>query len=57
MNQRDWDKLLEEAETLCRIYVGKNAESEPWGDTLKRLIALDKQVKKIRRQQAKAGAA
>ena len=32
---RQLKTLLDEVETLCRVHVGKNAESEPWGDTLK----------------------
>lgn len=49
---RDWGKLLNEVAELCRVYVGKNAPSEQWIETCRRLEMLDKLVKKIRRQQA-----
>jgi len=32
-------KPINEVETLCRVYVGKNAESEEWGETCRRLAA------------------
>jgi len=47
------DELVDQAEALCRIYVGKNAPSEPWVQTCDRLEALDKVVKRVRRSQKK----
>ena len=46
-------ELIDQTEALCRVYIGKNAESEQWGDTLRRLDALDKLVKRVRRSAAK----
>ena len=50
------DKLINEVEDLCRVYVGKKAESEQWHETCDRLTRIDKLVKAVRKQQ-KAGAA
>ena len=46
-------ELIDKTEALCRVYVGKNAESEQWIETCRRLDALDKLVKRIRRSAAK----
>lgn len=46
-------ELIDEAEALCKVYVGKDAESEDWRDTCRRLERLDKLVKRVRRAQAK----
>lgn len=41
-------KLLDEIDELCRIYVGKNAPSEPWGETCVRLERIGKLRKRAR---------
>jgi len=43
------DRLLDEVEALCRVYVGKNAESEAWGKTCERLETISKLAKAYRR--------
>jgi hypothetical protein len=54
--EKDWGKLLSEVEALCHVYIGKKAEGEQWDKTCQRLEALDKLVRKIRRQQTKLAA-
>lgn len=51
-NQRDIAKLIDEVEALCKVYVGKDAESEGWAATCRRLESLDKIVKRIRKRAA-----
>jgi hypothetical protein len=51
---KDFEKLLAEVEALTSKYVGKDAESEMWGETCDRLERLDKLAKKIRKAQAAA---
>ena len=41
--------LVDEAEALCGLFIGKDAEGESWGDTLTRLDRIDKLVKTIRK--------
>lgn len=50
---KDVEALLSEVEALCRVYVGKDAESEEWGQTCQRLARIDKLVKKVRKAQAR----
>ena len=47
-------KLVDEVEALCRVYDGRDAESEQWYQTCERLERLDKLVKRIRIQQRAA---
>ena len=47
-------KLVDEVEALCRVYDGKDAESEQWYQTCERLERLDKLVKRIRIQEGAA---
>jgi len=54
--EKDTAKLIDDDEALCRVYIGKNAESEEWGKTCVRLADLDKLIKKIRRAQQHAAA-
>lgn len=51
MKKAVMDELVDQAEALCAVYVGKNAPSEQWIETIRRLIELDKVVKKVRRTQ------
>lgn len=51
--KEDLIKLLEEVEALCKVHIGKNAPSEQWGETCRRLMALDKIAKKARRDLTK----
>jgi hypothetical protein len=44
------DQLIEEVEALCKVYCGKNAEGELWGQTCLRINRLNQILKKIRRQ-------
>jgi hypothetical protein len=53
---KDTAKLIDDVEALCRVYVGKNAESEEWSETCVRLANLDKLIKKIRRAQKRVAA-
>ena len=46
---KDELKLLEEVEALCKVYCGKDAESEQWIETCRRLERLDKLAKKVRK--------
>lgn len=46
---KNTEALLAEVEALCKAYVGKNAESEMWGETCKRFARLDKLAKKVRK--------
>lgn len=41
-------ELLSEVEALCALYLAKDAEGEPWGETCKRLVRLDALARKIR---------
>jgi hypothetical protein len=43
------EALLNEVDALCKVYVGKKAEGEQWGETCKRLERLDKLAKALRR--------
>lgn len=43
------DDLIDQVGVLCAIYVGKDAPSEPWIDTCRRLIEIDKTLKRVRR--------
>lgn len=51
-NEKAVEALLTEVEALCRVYVGKDAESEEWGKTCERLAKIDKLAKKVRKAQA-----
>lgn len=46
-------KLLDEVEALCRVYIGKDAESEQWLETLNRLDRIDRLLKRVRKEQVK----
>lgn len=46
---KDELKLLDAVEALCAVHIGKNAPSEQWGETCRRLVDLDKLAKKVRR--------
>ena len=48
------EQLLEAVEALCKVYVGKNAPSEQWRETIDRFVELDKLAKKVRRAQRSA---
>lgn len=54
ISTKDTEPLLLEVEALCRVYLGKNAESEPWGETCERFERLNKLAKKLRTAIAKA---
>ena len=41
--------LVEEVEELCRVYVGREAPSEPWGVTCERLVKIERLVRRVRR--------
>lgn len=41
--------LLDEVDALCQVYVGKNAASEAWIDTARRIERLDKLRRSARR--------
>ena len=45
--------LVNEVEDLCRVYVGRDAESEQWIDTCKRFERLDRLVKTVRKAEPK----
>lgn len=57
VSPKEVEALLTEVEALCRVYIGKDAESEEWGATCQRFARLDKLAKKLRKAIAKAGAA
>ena len=42
-------ELLEAVEALCAVWCGKAAEGEQWGETCRRLEALNKIAKKARK--------
>lgn len=45
-------KLLEEVETLCALYLPKDAPGETWGETCERMTRMAKLAKKIRKEEA-----
>ena len=46
---KDIEKLLQEVEELGRLFLPKDAEGEPWGQTCNRIARMDKLAKKIRK--------
>lgn len=54
--QRAQEALASEVEALTRLYIGKDAEGEAWGDTLRRLDSLAQIVRRVRRAQAQENA-